>query len=239
MWVYRMSVNPSVNPANLGSMVGMLREVLSKFLQNVDDMLPARVISYDAATKLVEVQPLIMLALTDGSTVSRAAVASIPVLQIGGGLAVLDFKISPGDIGFIKASDRDISLFLQSFDESAPNTFRKHNFSDAIFIPAPLHGYTVDSAASVTLRTVDGSQTIELFPGHIEITSNTSILLDAPLTTITGDLVANASRGTGTATFTGTIHASVDVLGGASPISLVHHIHGGVQTGSGDTGQPI
>src|ERR1700761_9047699 len=104
---------PSTNPANLGSMVGMFREVLSKFLQNVDDMLPAVVISYDPDAKTVIAQPLIMLALTDGTTQSRAPVGPIKVFQIGSGNAVLDFRLGPGNIGFIKANDRDISIFNQ------------------------------------------------------------------------------------------------------------------------------
>lgn len=38
---------PSQNPADDGTMSGMLRSVFGKLIQGLDDMLPATVISYD------------------------------------------------------------------------------------------------------------------------------------------------------------------------------------------------
>lgn len=82
-----MSNTPSIDPANIGTLMGLLRHVFSKQLQDVNGMLPARVIAINGNRNQprVTVQPLVALLTTDGSQVSRAQIASVPVFQIGGG----------------------------------------------------------------------------------------------------------------------------------------------------------
>lgn len=138
---------PSVDPVDLDSLVGAFRFILKKFLQqSVDGMLPAKVIAYDPTTNRATVQPMIKIATTSGEEVSRAQLASIPVYQMGNSQFQLTFAIQPGDLGWIMASDRDISLYLQTaattvqtgaaqYTEAPPNTARLHNFSDAVFFP--------------------------------------------------------------------------------------------------------
>lgn len=246
--------SPPVNKlSNYGSLAGMMRSVLNNFLQGVDDMLPASVISFDRSTNRVRVQPLIMLALVGGKVQARAQIASIPVLQLGGGNVMLNFNINPGDIGFIKASDRDMTLFLQSFTQSGPNTYRKHSFEDAIFIPAPMHGMHINSedASHGVLSTTDGKQCISLWPDRIKMTStdgtHTSaitifpdhIVIDTPLTTFTGDIASDGTSATGDAAFNGTLRAKIDVIAVDDNISLVHHKHSGVTTGGSNTGPSV
>ncbi|OWK42477.1 hypothetical protein [Fimbriiglobus ruber] len=49
-----------------------------------------------------------------------------------------------GDTGWIKANDRDISLFKQTTAASSPNTARLHDFADAMFFPDTLlNGVTI------------------------------------------------------------------------------------------------
>lgn len=149
---------PSRNPAFDDSLPGVFEVVLRKFLQNLDDMLPASVVAYDATANRVQVQPVISAVLTDGTILARAPLLSIPVQQIGGGGFVLRFPIKPGDLGFVKSNDRDISLFLQSLQTAVPNTARLHSFSDAVFLPMALAAITIGSgdSASVSLQTVNG-----------------------------------------------------------------------------------
>ena len=90
------SVKPSYNPSNLGSLAGAMKEVLGKFLQGVDDMLPAVVIAYDRAANRATVRPTIRVLQTDGTLIDRAQIASVPVLSLGGGDAVLSFNIRLG-----------------------------------------------------------------------------------------------------------------------------------------------
>lgn len=138
--------SPSQNPADVGTLGGLFRLFSTKFLQGVDDMLPASVIAYDRTTNRAQVQPLIAMVTTGGVQITRAGVASVPVLQLGAGGFVASFPIKPGDLGWIKANDRDISLFKKTYANASPNTQRKHTFEDAMFIPdVMMQGVTIAS----------------------------------------------------------------------------------------------
>lgn len=144
--------NPSsFDPSMRGDLPGTIRYVLEKFLQNTDDALPAQVVAFNRTTNRVSVQPLISIVTTSNTVIPRAQLQSLPVLQLGGGGFVVSFPIAVGDTGWVKAMDRDISLFLQGIAGGTsavtqPNTARKHSFSDALFIPdTMLKGVTISS----------------------------------------------------------------------------------------------
>lgn len=154
---------PSMNLSNLADPIGTIRLVLNKFLAGVDDMLPAEVLSYDRAKNIARVQPLIIMVTTDDIQVKRAEVAAIPVLQLGGGGFVASFPIVAGDLGWIKANDRDISLFKQSHKSAPPNTQRKHSFSDALFIPdSMMQGVTIAPEDSGNLVVQNKAGTVKI-----------------------------------------------------------------------------
>lgn len=235
---------PSIDPASRGDLAGTFRFILTKFLQDMDDMLPARVLSYDRQSNRASVQAMINVVTTRGDRVKRGQVFSVPVLQLGGGGFVLSFPINSGDLGWLKANDRDISLFMQSFKDSDPNTQRKHSFSDAMFIPDTMFKSVVidpDDEESVVLQSVDGTQRVAISEDRVTVTSDNEVVIDAPLTRIKGNLVAGENTGgAGTATFSGSVLVNGDVIGDAdgATISLNTHTHNGVQPGSGNTGQP-
>lgn len=162
---------PSRDPANEGTLLGVMNTALRKHLQSVDDMLPARVISFDRATNRAQVLPLIRILTTDGRQSTRAQIASVPVLQLGGGGFVLNFPIVAGDLGWIKANDRDISLMLQSWADSPPNSLRLHSFQDAVFIPDAMHGWIIaeEDAANVVLQSLDGSVKVSLGAASLKL----------------------------------------------------------------------
>ena len=64
-----------------------------------------------------------------------AQVASVPVFQISMGGFAINFPCNPGDLGWLKANDRDISMFKQTGQQAQPNTQRKHSFEDANLHP--------------------------------------------------------------------------------------------------------
>lgn len=183
---------PSRDPADDGSLLGVMRTVLDKFLQGVDDMLPARVLSYDRATNRATVLPMVKLLTTDNRKLSRAQVASVPVLQHGGGGFVLSFNLRPGDLGWIKANDRDISLVLQAYADDAPNTLRKHSFEDALFIPDVMRGYSIagEDASNAVFQSLDGSVKVSLWEDRLKLyVGSLSLTMGPSLTTIVGPVV--------------------------------------------------
>lgn len=171
---------PSKDPADQHSLPGVLEAVFKKQMQGVQGQLPAVVISYDRDTNLAVVQPMIAILTTDGKAVSRAPVASVPALALGGGGFVLNFPLKQGDKGWIEASDRDISLYLQGGgNEAQPNTARLHSFEDGRFIPDAFAQYVIagEDAAACVLQSLDGSVRIALDPsGAIRLTSATILL---------------------------------------------------------------
>lgn len=206
---------PSRDPANDDSLQGLFDTVLGKFLQGIDDMLPARVISYDRPSNRAVIAPMVALLTTSGAHVPRASVASVPVLLLGGGGNMLSFNLKAGDMGWLKANDRDISLFLQNPEVTGPNTLRKHSFEDAMFIPDALRGFTIaaEDLENTTLQTLDGKYRISLWSDRVKITADTT----------TFEVSATGVNFNG---------VSFKINGK----ELVNHFHNGVTIGLGNTG---
>lgn len=164
---------PNTDQANEDNLSGQTKELFKKWLrEEVDDCLPARVVSYDDTTNRAVIQPVVMIGTTDGSKVSRAQIANIPVFRFGGGGMFIRFPLKAGDLGWLKANDRDISLIMQSGGgEEWPNTVRLHSFSDALFFPDTLKAWIIDGAntENAVWQTLDGKTCIALGESGIEL----------------------------------------------------------------------
>ncbi len=218
---------PSRDPADDGSMLGMVKLILRKHLMDVDDMLPARVVSYDRQTNRASVVPLVKVLTTNNQQMGRAQVASVPVLLIGGGDVALSFPLKAGDLGWIKANDRDISNVLRSYADGAPNTLRLHSFQDAVFIPDAMRDVEIsgEDTDSAVLQMKDGTARIAVGPDRVKFTvggisleiTPTGVEIIGPLTT-SGPVVVPQIN-----------------IGG---IPFATHKHTGVQSGGDNTGGP-
>jgi hypothetical protein len=220
---------PSLNPASRGDFAGIVRFILTKWLQKTDDMLPATIVSYNRITNRAVVQPTISIVDTNNKLIQRGVISSMPVLQLGGGGFVLSCPLNPGDLGWIKASDRDISLFLQFLKNSPPNTGRLHSFEDSMFIPDTMFKNVV-----LVLQTTDGTVRVAIWPTKVKITApevdivapsiniqaSASVAFTTPSITVSGSVVV-----------TGEVTAAGKVLG--------THVHSGVQPGGGNSGPPV
>lgn len=165
---------PNSDQASEGNLAGGLKDAMNKWLMGVDDMLPARVISYDDAANRAVLQPIVMIGGTDGSKLSRAQVANIPVFRFGGGGFFIRFPIKAGDLGWLKANDRDISLIMQSGGgEEWPHTKRRHSFSDAVFFPDTFKQWVVDgaNADALVVQSLDGTVCLALHAGKFSLTA--------------------------------------------------------------------
>jgi len=166
---------PSNDPANDKTLTGVIREAFKKLMQRTEDMLPAKIITYDRLNNVATVQPLIQVRDTSGALTSRGQLAKVPVFAMGSGMALLNFNLKPGDLGWIKANDRDISLFIQSLTEQGPNTNRLHQFSDGVFLPDKIRDFIIiDTTSEATLQTVDGLFKVELFLDRLVLTGGVS-----------------------------------------------------------------
>jgi hypothetical protein len=211
-----MSSPPNLDKANDGDFAGVMTDVLQNFLRGVDDMIPAKVVSYDDTTNRAVIKPLVMLGTTDGQKISRAQLSNIPVFRFGGGGFFIRFPVKPGDFGWLKATDRDMSLIMQRGGlEDWPNTLRQHSFSDGMFFPDTLKSWVIDgaNADALVIQSLDGSVCVSLHSGKVKIEA-------ADI-----EVVGNMSV-TGTMTNNGVNIGST-------------HVHSGVDAGPSNTGGPL
>lgn len=222
-----MSQSPLVanNSSDKKRLASALSLLLRRFNLNNNQMLPAQVVGFDRAENRVTLQPLIMWVDVDNQTHSRPQLASIPALSLGGGGFHISFPLKEGDLGWIYAADRDLSLYLQSLAETRPNTGRCHRFEDGMFIPDVLRQYTIDGedAEAMVIQSTDGATKISIRSDNIKISATTALVVDTPLTTFTGDVVMDKTL---------TVTTDVKVAG----ISVIGHGHQSTSPGSRTAG---
>jgi hypothetical protein len=196
---------PNADSANDGSLPGQLDAYLAGWVRdNLDDMLPAVVVAYDEASNRATVQPLVMIGTTDGSKRARAKVANIPVFRYGAGGFFIRHPVKAGDFGWIKANDRDISLVMQRGGlPDWPNTKRRHSFSDAMFYPDTIKGWSVAGADAdaMTMQSLDGNSVVSIAQNAIELRVGGQVLrLDASGLTHNGINIGDTHTHTGSPT---------------------------------------
>lgn len=213
---------PSVNPADLQGLDGLLEVWRKNLFMALRVALPAVVQSYDRAANRVTVTPAVTSLSGSGQTLTLPQLADIPVCTAGGGGFGASFPLQAGDTGWLLFCDRDISLFKNSGIVSPANTNRLHNLADAVFYPDVMGKISVSTqdAGKAVWQTLDGSVKAAMGADGVEIAGDVSINGDL---SVTGNISAS-----------GSVSAGVDVTAGN--ISLKNHVHGGVQGGSGTTG---
>lgn len=193
---------PSIDPADNDTLTGMLRFVTTKVVQGLNNQLPAKVISYDRTKNQARVQPLIAIVDTNNVAISRAQISDVPVMIPGANNLCISFPVKAGDIGWLRASDRDISLFLQEYNESVPNTHRMFSFSDAVFEPDLMHGVVIDEddADNLVIQKKDGTVKISIGANKIvvkaptvEIQSSTEVKVTTPTLKVIGAITATGA----------------------------------------------
>lgn len=218
--------------------------------------IPARITSYNPTLQKCSCKPLIDNLLRDGRRIGMPLIEDIPVIFPSTNLSALTFPVNIGDTVLLLFSQRSLDNWLSSRDTNPvnPEDFRKHNLSDAIAIPGLFsfpraindlskHTLVHDTDDLVvahnigtanenevrlkedgTIRISSGAGTkITLnLDGTISIDAPTSISVTSPTTTWVGDI-----------NLTGTITATVDVVGGGK--SLKTHIHPQGVDSAGDT----
>jgi phage baseplate assembly protein gpV len=177
----------------------------------------------------------------------------VPVIFPRGGGCTLTFPVKAGDECLLIFADRCIDFWWQNGGVQKPVDLRMHDLSDAFAIVGPQsQAHKISGITSAAqLRTDDGAAFVEVAAGHAitvktpgkltatdggtEITSPT-IVLNGNVT-INGNLSQGMGASGGSATMHGPVTVINDVTAGGK--SLMTHTHGGVQTGSGNTGGQI
>lgn len=221
---------PNSDIASESSLAGQLMGAFRNLMMNTDDMLPATVVSYDDETNRAVIKPLVMMVSTEGQRISRAPVQNIPVFRFGGGGFFIRAPVKPGDFGWLKANDRDISLIFQRGGlEDEPNTHRMKTFSDAMFFPDSVKGWLIDgkNIDALVIQSLDGSVCLSLH-GDKAVIDAPAFEVNAPEIALNGNVTVTGNSTSVGGTMT---HNGKNI--GAN------HQHSGVQPGSGNTGGPV
>lgn len=152
--------NPSGGLLSDSSLDDVLSLVGRKLLMEKDDMLPARIISWNPDTNRAQIEIMYQTTMTSGEMHQMSAPAEVPVQFPGGGGFILVFPLKEGSLGWIKAADRDMSLFLQSYDVQPGNTPRIHCFEDGVFIPDVMHAFKMSNGDGISIQTTDGANAV-------------------------------------------------------------------------------
>ena len=167
----------------------------------------------------VMVQPIVNMVDAQGTAIPHGSFSNIPYLRISGGRNAVICDPAENDIGVMVVSDRDISSVKNSQQVGNPGTGRMADLADGLYLgtilsqQAPLQ-YIIFTSTGITIVDMNGNKFVSSSTGWA----------------LTGNL-----------TVTGKITATQDVVagqGGATPIGLQTHTHGGVTTGGGTSGIP-
>jgi hypothetical protein len=217
----------------------MLRAMLDGMQNGLWTALPGSVVSFDPDTVTVVVQPSIAGSILqqDGTrkAVNLPVITDVPVCFPRGGGCTLTFPIAAGDECLIVFASRAIDAWAQSGGVQPASDARKHDLSDAFAIVGPqsqANKISNISTDTTQLRSNDGSTYVELDAvGQIlNFKAPGGFNFDGPTAHFTGAVTVDETI-TATDDITST---SGDVV--ATGISLINHVHPGVQSGSSTTG---
>lgn len=229
-----------------------MRMALSGQQSKLWTALPGIVSGFNASAMTCTVQPAISGArlVRGGSVVdvNLPVLLDCPVCFPSGGGATLTFPIKPGDECLVVFSSRCIDSWWQLGGVQGQAEMRMHDLSDGFVIPGPRSQPRKISVSNdaVQLRTDDGAAYVEINPATHKIKALTSgdVEIQATNITLKGNIILdgqitqqNTAGGSTTATMIGPVNVTNDVTAGGK--SLKTHVHSGVQTGGGNTGQPV
>lgn len=119
------------------TMAEVVRKAIESRVATVRVSMPGKILSFDPATQVASVQPLIneLYVAEGGERVSEP----LPVLpcvhvavQSGGGMRIT-VPLKPGDEGLLVFSDRSLDDWWTNGQDSKSE--RRHDLSDAVFVP--------------------------------------------------------------------------------------------------------
>lgn len=216
--------------ANQDSLTGLMENLRARIMKDIQKTLPCRVVSVSSDRRFVKVKLQIVMIDVNGNPISRQEEIEIQTYTSGAGGLFISFPVKVGDTGWIDASDRDISVFLQNLQESEPPTSRMHSFNDGRFIPDIMKDYTISSEDNdyLVIGKADGSIKISI-GDEIRIVNGSAFVV------VDGSSVKGVAPGG--FDLNGCVIDSSGNVTTASGISLDDHVHTQGNDSAGNTEQ--
>lgn len=158
--------------------------IMERLISNAHTMVPVKVISVSVPTDVLApigrcvVKPLVQQVDGSNNVWPRGEIRNVPYLRVQGGENAVIIDPKAGDIGLCGFCERDISMVKRTGEEAAPDTLRKYNLNDAVYM--------------FTMMSGTPTQYIHFKQNEIHIKSPNKIVLDAPIVEATGMVNAAA-----------------------------------------------
>jgi hypothetical protein len=171
----------------------VMRDAIDSMLYDVHTAMPAKIVALKG-NAMCDIQPLLQRKYKDGSLKPLPVIQDVPVVHPRGADYWVKLPIAVGDTGLAVFSERSLDTWAQTGGMVDPADPRRHDLSDAVFIPglyakaAPLSGAAADmvlhnGAAEITVKKpgkfkfakVGGDEVLALL---VQITDKLSTLSD-------------------------------------------------------------
>ena len=258
-----MSAQPSpvltsLTPTSIGTETSRIQFLIKAALSGLRVSIPVKVLAVTndggvSPIGTVNVQPMVSAVDGSGTAIPHGTIYNVPYMRIQGGSNGIILDPEVGDIGIATVCDRDISTVKNTSDVAAPGSSRKFDMSDMVYLmtiigAAPTQyiqfnsdGVTILSPTKVTINApdveIDASIKVKVVSPNVEIDASSACTINAPSIVLNGAVSQGQGSYGGNATLGGSLTVTGDVT--AEGTSLHTHKHGGVQTGSGQTGTPV
>lgn len=191
-----------------------------------------KIVAFNKQELTCDVQLLELMSKVGGGYENYAIIPQLPLIIEGTDTSWLTWGNVVGSECLVHFNDRDIDNWFETGEEYLPNSTRLHDFSDGFVTLRPRNKLKVFPYDDEAVVLKNSNSLVRMTENTIQVTNgNLNLLIQNDTVTITGNVVVN-----GNITASGTITGQTDVI--ASTISGKTHTHGGVQTGSGNTGVP-
>jgi len=159
-------------------------EFRDRILEMVCVSMPCKIVSYNRATHLATVKPLVNFKYANGPTVEWKTIPDVEIRRIMAGGFVIDFPINEGDTGWLIAVDRDSLDAKERSNTALPRSSIVNSYKSGFWIPDQwgsdkklgVCGITrdaqdvpVDESGRLVIENKNGSQKISIGSGDIKV----------------------------------------------------------------------
>ena len=184
----------------------LIKRSFSEMMKDVGTSISGHFLLFDPDTQLAQIQIGVVRIDVNGQTFTPPPIIECPVYIYGTSNHMIELEINPDDECYIMFSQRCIDAWIDQGGVASQPILRFHDFSDAVVFPGirsqpnKISNY---SNNGIKLRNKDGDKFIWLKnDGTGEITLD-NLTINAPTTTINGDISHNGDQTTtGTVTST-------------------------------------
>lgn len=135
----------------------------------------------------VDIQILVDQITGDDKTVPHGVIPNVPYFRMQGGNKAVIIDPEVGDIGMACFCSRDISAMKNARKSAPPGSRRTYDISDALYV-----GGFLNKAPTHYIQFTDGGIIVHT-PGQVTINAASGAEINAPTTTINGNLVVTGN----------------------------------------------